>query len=182
MEESHRTNPPIRQPLEWPLSKHNKARRAVRATVKCYGLNSNWQSGWARRSRARKSRAGGLCVFNWQAFVYSREYSGGCVCVLTSEVSGGAFRACTHRLKVTLTAVTYYLCLSVSVSTAVVQVDGNPVRLQLCDTAGQVSCVHTYYITYLVSRSQCMHCMPLNHCFKLIPMKCCTDIHGPRLG
>lgn len=28
---------------------------------------------------------------------------------------------------------------SVSVSAAVVQVDGSPVRLQLCDTAGQVS-------------------------------------------
>lgn len=31
------------------------------------------------------------------------------------------------------------LTASLSVSTAVVQVDGSPVRLQLCDTAGQVS-------------------------------------------
>lgn len=33
----------------------------------------------------------------------------------------------------------YSNVVSVCVSTAVVQVDGSPVRLQLCDTAGQVS-------------------------------------------
>lgn len=36
--------------------------------------------------------------------------------------------------------------LCVFVPTAVVQVDGNPVRLQLCDTAGQVSRTHTHII------------------------------------
>lgn len=30
----------------------NKAHRAVWATVKCYCLNGNWQSGWARQSKA----------------------------------------------------------------------------------------------------------------------------------
>ncbi len=47
-----------------------------------------------------------------------------------------------------LTAVTHFL--SVSVSTAVVQVDGNPVRLQLCDTAGQVSFVHAHKHIFVI--------------------------------
>ena len=71
-------NSSVSQPRNGPLSKHN--REQSWATVKCYGLDSNWQSGWARRSG---SRAGGLCVCNWLAFVYSRGHCGGwlCVCV-----------------------------------------------------------------------------------------------------
>lgn len=44
----------IRQPLTGLCQNtaQNKAHRAVWATVKCYGLNGNWQSGWARLSKA----------------------------------------------------------------------------------------------------------------------------------
>ncbi len=80
-------HPPIRQPWNGLCqnTRENKAHRVVRATVKCYGLNSNWQSGWARQSRLSRGslcfQLAGFCLFHsifWWVVLCE------CVCVLTS--------------------------------------------------------------------------------------------------
>lgn len=80
------------------------------------------------------------------------------MCALTRVSGGGTYTA----LKLILSPVTHFVFfLSLSVSAAVVQVDGSPVRLQLCDTAGQVS-LHTNTLHYhshstQVIDIQCLH-------------------------
>lgn len=78
----------------------------------------------------RETQSRGSLYSQLAGFVYSKEYSGVCVCGASLKKSNDD--SCD------------LLSLSVSMSTAVVQVDGNPVRLQLCDTAGQVSFVQTH--------------------------------------
>lgn len=54
---------------------------------------------------------------------------------MTPEQTLTAFKVVILHALLVLTFVVF-------LSTAVVQVDGSPVRLQLCDTAGQVRTVH----------------------------------------
>lgn len=114
----------------------------------------------AGRHCAGKSRAGGLCVFNCLAFCLLLSV---CVCVCVNLWQWGLYNA--HRLKSNVDSCHLFLC----VSTAVVQVDGSPVRLQLCDTAGQVSSVHTQ--THVARYS-----VPQSHCTKPVHLRA-TQVH-----
>lgn len=169
-------------PLPWnglcQNTTENKAQRVVRVTVKRYGLDSNWQSGWARESRSSescKSRAGGLCVCNCQAFVYSS------VCVLTTDVYVGTD---TQALS-NIFSVCLFLCWQLWYRWMETLLDYSCVTLQ--DRWVLFVCIHIHKHTYCITISHLITvyalyvstCTPHKKTVGWFGMKFCIDINGP---